>query len=69
MRPGWLRLDVYDRAGRLQHILVQPDPAFDTDFYPIDLAVRRSEAGRYEIAIAVVKPAPAVKLYHWQAPY
>ena len=69
MRPGWLRLDVYDRAGHLQHILVEPNPAFDTDFYPIDLAVRRSEAGHYEIAIAVVKPVPTVKLYHWLAPY
>lgn len=68
MRPGWLRLDVYDQTGRLQHILVQPDPAYNKDFYPVDLAVRMSEAGRYEIAVAVVKPEPEVKLYRWQAP-
>ena len=68
MRPGWLRLDAYDRAGRLQHILVQPDPAFDNEFYPIDVAVRTTEAGHYEIAVAVVKPVPVVKLYRWQVP-
>ena len=66
MRPGWLRLDVYDRAGRLQHILVQPDPAFDKEFYPVDLAVRLVDAGLYEIAVAVVKPVPAVKMYRWR---
>lgn len=69
MRPGWLRLDVYDRAGRLQHVLVQPDPAFDKEFYPVDLAVRTTEAGRYEIAVAVVKPTPVVKLYRWTMPF
>ncbi len=68
MRPGWLRLDVYDRAGLLQHVLVQPDPAFDHEFYPVVLAVRRSGTGRYEIAVAVTKPLPEVKLYQWQAP-
>ena len=68
MRPGWLRLDVYDRAGYLQHVLVQPDPAYDKDFYPIDLAVQPSGGGRYAIAVAVVKPVPEVKLYRWDLP-
>ncbi|MFQ5569713.1 MAG: hypothetical protein ACE5G0_08555 [Rhodothermales bacterium] len=68
LRPGWLRIDVYDRAGRLQHILVQEDPGFNTQFYPMDLAVRAPEAGRYEIAVAMVKPVPEIKLYRWHAP-
>jgi len=68
LRVGWLRIDVYDRAGRLQHILVQEDPGFNTEFYPMDLAVRSPEAGLYEMAVVLVKPVPEVKLYRWKAP-
>jgi len=68
VRPGWLRIDVYDRGGRLQHILVERDPAYNKQFYPIDLAVRREAPGRYRIAVAVPRPAPVVKVYDWVVP-
>ena len=66
MRPGWLRLDVYDRAGRLQHVLVEADPAYNKQFYAIDLAVRMLDGGGYQIAIAVVEPVPEIRLYRWE---
>lgn len=65
MRPGWLRVDVYNRAGQLVHVLTQRDPAFDRSFYPIDLAVRRSAPNTIQIAVAVVEPEPRVDLYSW----
>lgn len=68
MRPGWLRLDAYDRAGHLQHVLTQPDPSFNKDFFPIDLTARAVGDGRYEIAVVVVHPEPQVHLYHWTRP-
>jgi len=40
MRPGWLRVDVFDRGGDLQYILTQPAPEFNTEYFPTDLAVR-----------------------------
>ena len=65
LRPGWLRIDVYDRTGRLQHILVEGEPAYDKQFYPIDLAARRSETGGYELAVALLEPVPEIRLYRW----
>ncbi len=65
MRPGWLRVDVYDRDGRLARILTQRDPGFDRGFYPIDLSVRRSSPTTVQIAVAVVEPEPRVALYSW----
>lgn len=66
MRPGWLRIDVYDRAGHLQRVLVESEPAYDKQFYPIDLAVRRADAGSYEIAVALVEPVPEIRVYRWE---
>ena len=65
LRAGWLRIDVYDRQGHLQAVLVQEDPQYDRQFFPMDLAVRRAEDGAYEIAVAVPKPRPALHLYRW----
>lgn len=65
LRPGWLRIDVYDRAGRLHHVLLQPDPGYNREYYPIDIAVRRDGDTRFRIAVAVVEPEPAVHLYTW----
>lgn len=67
MRPGWLRVDVFDRHGRLRQVLVEPDPGFNKDFYPTDLAVRRTQAG-IEMAVAVVEPQPEVRRYIWPRP-
>lgn len=67
MRPGWLRLDVYDRGGELRYILTEPRPAFNKDFYPTDIAVREQENGSVIIAVAVLEPEPGVSLFRWSA--
>ncbi len=68
MRPGWLRIDVYDREGRLLHVLTEPRPAFNKDFYPTDIAVREEERGRVTMAIAVLEPEPGVRFFRWEGP-
>lgn len=65
LRPGWLRVDVFDRTGRITHRLVQDAPAFSQDFYPIDLDVRVDSSGTYQLAIAFVEPQPKLALYRW----
>ena len=66
LRPGWLRVDVFDRAGRLTHRLVQQDPAYREDFYPIDIDGRRTEDGAYELAVVFVKPEPHLSVFRWR---
>jgi hypothetical protein len=68
LRPGWLRIDVYDRAGRLQHILTQADPGYDKQFYPIDLAVQQDTPGVFDIAVALVNPVQELRRYRWSMP-
>lgn len=68
MRPGWLQVDVYDRTGHLQHILVEDAPAYNKEYYPIDLAVREREPGQFELAVILVEPAPQITLYRWHMP-
>ena len=65
MRPGWLRVDVYDRDGRLERVLVERRPKAGTEFYPMDLAVRRTNAGRYELAVVAAQPTPQLTVYRW----
>lgn len=65
LRPGWLRIDAFDRNGHLQHQLVQPNPGFFKDFYPIDLAARRTADG-YAFAVLIVEPQPQVSVYTWE---
>ncbi len=65
MRPGWLRIDVYDRTGRLKSVLTQPNPAFNQEFYPTDLAVSDRDGDVVAIAVAVVKPEPRIDRYAW----
>ncbi len=65
MRPGWLRVDVYDGSGRLKAVLTEPDPGFNKQFYPTDIAVRRGD-GSTEIAIAVVEPDARIDYYRWR---
>lgn len=65
LRPGWVHLDAYDRAGRLQRRLVERHDAGNRDFYPVDLDARRTEAG-YQFAVAIRSPEPQVKLLRWQ---
>jgi hypothetical protein len=59
---------VYDRAGRLQHILTQADPGYNKQFYPIDLAVQQDTAGVFNIAVLTVEPVQELHRYHWQRP-
>ena len=69
MRPGWLRIDVYDRAGMLKRILVQPDPGFNRDFYPTDIAVTRTRPSVTEIAVSLVEPEARLDYYRWRHPF
>ncbi len=66
LRPGWLRIDVFDHSGRLTARLTQPDPAYGQDFYPRDLAVRQNADGSYALAVVFTEPAPLVVRYRWQ---
>lgn len=66
LRPGWLRVDVFNRAGKITHRLVQDAPAFSKNFYPIDLDVQVDSTGTYELAIAFVEPQPKLALYRWR---
>ena len=68
MRPGWIQVDVYDRAGRLVRVLTQPDPGFDQRFYPVDLAVRPRQDGASTIAVLSVEPSPRLSCFLWHPP-
>lgn len=65
MRPGWLHIDVFDANGELAYILTEPDPAFNKEYYPTDIAAREIGEGRFEIAVTITEPAPGVQLYRW----
>ena len=65
LRPGWLQIDAYDRTGHLQHRLIQPDPEYNKQFYPRDLAARRLPDGSYELAVVYTSPEPGVALYRF----
>ena len=67
-RAGWLRVDVYDRSGMLQHILIEADPSYIKNFYPIDLAVKLNPDGTYQLAVALVAPEPSIRVYLWTPP-
>jgi hypothetical protein len=68
MRPGWLHVDVFGQDGMLQYVLTQPDPSFDKEFYPSDLAVREVESGVFELVVTVTEPEPRVDRYRWRLP-
>lgn len=68
MRPGWLHVDVYDSAGELAYLLTQPDPAFNKEYYPTDIAVRQIGEREFEVAITIIEPAPGVERYSWTMP-
>lgn len=65
MRPGWLRVDVYDWAGILRHILLGGEPGYDKRFYPMDIAVRPLPDGSFDLAVAVKEPVPEVRRFRW----
>ncbi len=63
MRPGWLRIDQFNRAGELQKRLVQDTPSFSKAFYPIDLDVRMAPDSTLELAVLFVEPEPRLALF------
>ena len=65
MRPGWLRVDVYDRQGHLRFVLLEPDPGYNKEYYPIDIAVRQFSDTKFRIAVAIIEPEAMVQLYTW----
>jgi hypothetical protein len=65
LRPGWVQIDAYDRSGRLLNRLVERHDAGDSNFYPVDLDARRTDAG-YKFAIAVRSPNPQIELFRWR---
>ena len=67
LRPGWLRIDVYDTGGNLKNILIEQDPGYRKQFYPLDIAVRMVSEGVYDMAVALVTEVPAVRRYTWTA--
>ena len=68
LRPGWLRVDVYDESGKLKNILTQPTPSFNSEYFPTDLAVRQIGDGpEYEFAITLIEPEARVDRYRWNA--
>ena len=67
-RAGWLRVDIYNFSGMLQHVLVESNPGYSKNFYPIDLAARLSEDGTYQLAVALVAPEPSIRVYEWTPP-
>ncbi len=64
-RAGWLRVDVYNHAGMLRHILVEANPGYLKNFYPIDLAAKLNPDGTYQLAVALVAPEPSIHVYQW----
>lgn len=67
-RAGWLRVDVYDRLGMLQNILVEANPVYIKNFYPIDLASKLNPDGTYQLAVAFIAPKPSIRIYKWVPP-
>jgi hypothetical protein len=67
LRPGWVRIDAYDRQGRLQRRLVERSQQGSRNFYPVDLAARRTDVG-IVFAVAVRSPEARLELYRWPRP-
>lgn len=74
LRGDHVRVDVYDRTGDLQRVLLSPRPWAPTDAVPLDLAVRRRGAD-VDIAVLMARtpgllqgPESRVVLYRWRPP-
>ena len=65
LRPGWVQIDVYNRQGRLQRRLVERHEEGSPNFYPLDLAVRRTADG-YVFAVTIRSPEPRLEVFRWQ---
>lgn len=67
-RTGWVRIDIYDRAGMIQYIFVEANPGYLKNFYPIDIAAQLSPDSSYHLAVALVAPTPSIRVYQWVPP-
>jgi hypothetical protein len=65
LRPGWVRVDVYDREGRLQRTLRPAERSTRPNFYPVDIDAQRTEEG-YRFAIVRQSPSPRLTVYRWR---
>jgi hypothetical protein len=63
VRPGWIRIDEYDRSGQLQSAYTQPNPTFDRELLTTDLAVWCPADGRTILAVSVVSPLPEIRWF------
>lgn len=75
LRVDHVRIDVYDREGALQQILVSPGPWAPSDAVPLDLAVRPGPGGAVDVAVLMARtpgllqsPEARVVLYRWTSP-
>lgn len=73
VRPGWTRIDVYGRDGRLEGVLIEPNPGV-SGYNDLDLDVRADGAGGYLIAVARLRHdvfwfsseyVPRVSVFRW----
>ncbi len=62
VRPGWVRIDRYTKAGRLTGAYTQPNPSFDRELLTTDLAVWCAD-GQPIIAVAVASPTPEIRWF------
>ena len=67
-RAGWLRIDIYDRAGMIQYIFEEANPGYLKDFYPIDIAAKFNPDSSYHLAVALRAPTPSIRVYQWTPP-
>ena len=64
LRPGWLRVDVYGRDGRLRRVFAEPGTSGSRNYYPRDVAVRSTDDGLV-IAVVISAPEPRLQLFRW----
>lgn len=64
LRPGWVRIDVYRRDGRLVRSLEEPHEGGNPNFNAVGLDVRRDD-GDLLFAVLLRSPTPALELYRW----
>lgn len=65
LRPHLMRIDVYDRNGRLQKVYqeaVRPSPN-DPDVFPMDFTLIRDSTGTLRFPVVMFKPNPSLRIY------
>lgn len=65
-RPGYLRIDRYNRAGMILQAAEEKGLRFDQNFYPTEMDARRLPDGTVEFAVLFKNPRPSLRLYRWK---